>query len=161
MITKFNFIYLSEVNYLRKLLNKNFLKADEKDWSTTVSNGTYQTADRFKLHESTDGAYTAELENLSVADQATTGMYYCNLLKCSTADTSIATDSVSIPLILQYSTTASMCEISFSLAIFSISSEKVFDVCITTPITKISCVGRIWVHLQLENQDTILAISRT
>mgnify|MGYP003327294172 CR=1 FL=1 len=62
--------------------------------TTTVTSGEYQTADRFKLYENTDGAYTAELENLSVADQATTGMYYCNLLKCTTADTSIATDSI-------------------------------------------------------------------
>ena len=57
--------------------------------TTTVSNGTYQTADRFKLHESTDGAYTAELENLSVADQATTGLRTALELNVTTADGTI------------------------------------------------------------------------
>ena len=33
--------------------------------TTTVTSGQYSTADRYKFYESTDGAYTTELENLS------------------------------------------------------------------------------------------------
>jgi hypothetical protein len=63
--------------------------------ATAVSNGSYSACDRWHFpFYSTDGAMTTEREALSVADQATTGMYYCNLLKCTTADTSVAADSI-------------------------------------------------------------------
>ena len=63
--------------------------------ATTVTDGGYNTLDRWhNVFYGTDGAMTSEREALSVADQATTGMYYCNLLKCTTADTSIATNSI-------------------------------------------------------------------
>ena len=63
--------------------------------ATTATDGGYNTVDRWhNVFYSTAGAMTSEREALSVADQATTGMYYCNLLKCTTADTSIATDSI-------------------------------------------------------------------
>ena len=63
--------------------------------ATAVSNGSYSACDRWHFpFYSTSGAMTTEREALSVADQATTGMYYCNLLKCTTADTSVAADSI-------------------------------------------------------------------
>ena len=63
--------------------------------ATAVSDGSYSACDRWHFpFYSTDGAMTTERETLSVADQATTGMYYCNLLKCTTADTSVAADSI-------------------------------------------------------------------
>ena len=63
--------------------------------ATSVTDGGYNTLDRWhNVFYGTDGAMTSEREALSVADQATTGMYYCNLLKCTTADTSIATNSI-------------------------------------------------------------------
>ena len=63
--------------------------------ATAVSDGSYSACDRWHFpFYSTDGAMTTEREALSVADQATTGMYYCNLLKCTTADTSVAADSI-------------------------------------------------------------------
>ena len=58
--------------------------------TTTVVNGSYQTADRFKFFESTDGAYTSEYDNLSVADQATTGQRAALELNVTTADGTIA-----------------------------------------------------------------------
>ena len=58
--------------------------------TTTVVNGSYQTADRFKFYESTDGAYTSEYDNLSVADQATTGQRAALELNVTTADGTIA-----------------------------------------------------------------------
>ena len=80
---------------------KNFIiNGDMNIWqratsATTATDGGYNTVDRWhNVFYSTAGAMTSERETLSVADQATTGMYYCNLLKCTTADTSIATDSI-------------------------------------------------------------------
>jgi len=57
--------------------------------TTTVTSGTYSTADRYKFYESTDGAYTTELENLSAADQATTGQKTALELNVTTADGTI------------------------------------------------------------------------
>ena len=80
---------------------RNFLiNGDMNIWqrataATAVSDGSYPACDRWHFpFYSTDGAMTSERETLSVADQATTGMYYCNLLKCTTADTSVATNSI-------------------------------------------------------------------
>ena len=57
--------------------------------TTTVTSGAYSTADRYKFYESTDGAYTTELENLSAADQATTGQRTALELNVTTADGTI------------------------------------------------------------------------
>jgi len=63
--------------------------------ATAVSDGSYPACDRWHFpFYSTDGAMTSEREALSVTDQATTGMYYCNLVKCTTADTSVAAASI-------------------------------------------------------------------
>tara|TARA_R100001443_G_scaffold1437_1_gene5327 strand:+ start:57 stop:1163 length:1107 start_codon:yes stop_codon:yes gene_type:complete len=63
--------------------------------ATAVSDGSYSACDRWHFpFYGTDGAMTTERETLSDADQATTGMYYCNLLTCTTADTSVAANSI-------------------------------------------------------------------
>ena len=58
--------------------------------ATTVVNGAYQTVDRMKLYNSSDGAYTTAQTALSLTDQATTGGQTHALdIQCTTADTSI------------------------------------------------------------------------
>jgi hypothetical protein len=79
----------NNANFRNLIINGDMSIFQRATATTTVSNGTYQTADRFKLHESTDGAYTAELENLSVADQATTGQRTALELNVTTADGTI------------------------------------------------------------------------
>jgi len=84
--------------------NANFrnliINGDMSVWQRTASatnctDGGYNTVDRWhNVFYGTDGVMTSEREALSVGDQATTGMYYCNLLKCTTADTSIAANSI-------------------------------------------------------------------
>ena len=80
---------------------KNFIiNGDMEIWQkataeTAVSDGSYSACDRWHFpFYGTDGAMTTERETLSDADQATTGMYYCNLLTCTTADTSVAANSI-------------------------------------------------------------------
>tara|TARA_R100000426_G_scaffold75125_1_gene52714 strand:- start:182 stop:1327 length:1146 start_codon:yes stop_codon:yes gene_type:complete len=58
--------------------------------SATTSTSTYDTVDRFLLYESSDGAMTSEKEDLSVADQATTGQRTALEMNVTTADSSIA-----------------------------------------------------------------------
>jgi hypothetical protein len=58
--------------------------------ATTVVNGAYQTVDRMKLYNSSDGAYTSAQTALSLTDQATTGGQTHALdIQCTTADTSV------------------------------------------------------------------------
>jgi hypothetical protein len=58
--------------------------------ATTVVNGAYQTVDRMKLYNSSDGAYTTAQTALSLTDQATTGGQTHALdIQCTTADTSV------------------------------------------------------------------------
>ena len=59
--------------------------------TTTVSDG-YNAVDRFYQTEYTDGAYTVERDELSVADQGTTGHRYAMELNVTTADTSLASN---------------------------------------------------------------------
>jgi hypothetical protein len=58
--------------------------------ATTLGDSVYQTVDRFGFSEGTGGAATSELDNLSVADQATTGQARALELNCTSTDTSIA-----------------------------------------------------------------------
>ena len=58
--------------------------------ATTLPSSGYSTVDRFGFSEGSGGAATSELDNLSVADQATTGQSRALELKCTSADTSIA-----------------------------------------------------------------------
>ncbi len=58
--------------------------------ATAVVNGAYQTVDRMKLYNSSDGAYTSAQTALSLTDQATTGGQTHALdIQCTTADTSV------------------------------------------------------------------------
>jgi len=76
-------------NFKNLIINGDMSQFQRATATTTVTSGEYQTADRFKLYENTDGAYTAELENLSVADQATTGQRTALELNVTTADGTI------------------------------------------------------------------------
>ena len=58
--------------------------------ATTLPSSGYSTVDRFGFSEGSGGAATSELDNLSVADQATTGQSRALELNCTSADTSIA-----------------------------------------------------------------------
>jgi hypothetical protein len=58
--------------------------------ATTLGDSVYQTVDRFGFSEGSGGAATSELDNLSVADQATTGQARALELNCTSTDTSIA-----------------------------------------------------------------------
>ena len=58
--------------------------------ATTIPSSGYSTVDRFGFSEGSGGAATSELDNLSVADQATTGQTRALELNCTSADTSIA-----------------------------------------------------------------------
>jgi hypothetical protein len=85
----------NNANFRNYIINGDMSIWQRATSATAVSNGSYSACDRWHFpFYSTDGAMTTEREALSVADQATTGMYYCNLLKCTTADTSVAADSI-------------------------------------------------------------------
>jgi hypothetical protein len=58
--------------------------------ATAVSNGSYQTVDRWKLYNVSDGAYTTAQTALSLTDQATTdGQTHALDIQCTTADGSV------------------------------------------------------------------------
>jgi hypothetical protein len=72
------------------VINGGMKVAQRATSATTVVNGKYQTVDRWKLYNSTDGAYTTAQTALSLTDQATTGGQTHALdIQCTTADTSI------------------------------------------------------------------------
>ena len=58
--------------------------------ATAVVNSSYQTADRWKLYQQTDGAYTSEKHAMSLAEINTTGHSSAIALNVTTADASIA-----------------------------------------------------------------------
>ena len=76
-------------NFKNLIINGDMSIFQRATSTTTVTSGAYSTADRYKFYESTDGAYTTELENLSVADQATTGQRTALELNVTTADGTI------------------------------------------------------------------------
>ena len=49
-------------NFKNLIINGDMSIFQRATSTTTVTSGEYQTVDRFKLYESTDGAYTAELD---------------------------------------------------------------------------------------------------
>ena len=57
--------------------------------TTTATSGNYTTVDRFLFYESTDGVYSTEKEDLSAADQATTGQRTALQCDVTTADGTI------------------------------------------------------------------------
>ena len=58
--------------------------------AVAAGNPTYDTVDRFRFRENTDGAYTSQKYNMSLAEINTTGHATALQLNCTTADTSIA-----------------------------------------------------------------------
>jgi len=79
----------NNANFRNLIINGDMSQFQRATSTTTVTSGAYSTADRYKFYESTDGAYTTELENLSVADQATTGQRTALELNVTTADGTI------------------------------------------------------------------------
>ena len=72
------------------IINGGMKIAQRATSATAVVNGAYQTVDRIKLYNSSDGAYTSAQTALSLTDQATTGGQTHALdIQCTTADTSI------------------------------------------------------------------------
>ena len=72
------------------VINGGMKVAQRATSATTAVNGKYQTVDRWKLYNSTDGAYTTAQTALSLTAQATTGGQTHALdIQCTTADTSI------------------------------------------------------------------------
>ena len=82
---------LSDNRPFKNLLINGGMKISQRATSaTTVVNGAYQTLDRIKLYNSSDGAYTSAQTALSLTDQATTGGQTHALdIQCTTADTSV------------------------------------------------------------------------
>ena len=58
--------------------------------AVAAGNPTYDTVDRFRFRENTDGAYTSQKHTMSLAEINTTGHASALRLNCTTADTSIA-----------------------------------------------------------------------
>tara|TARA_A100000171_G_C2119358_1_gene139831 strand:+ start:40 stop:1188 length:1149 start_codon:yes stop_codon:yes gene_type:complete len=82
---------LSDNRPFKNLVINGGMKISQRATSaTTVVNGAYQTLDRIKLYNSSDGAYTSAQTALSLTDQATTGGQTHALdIQCTTADTSV------------------------------------------------------------------------
>ena len=82
---------LSDNRPFKNLVINGGMKISQRATSaTTVVNGAYQTVDRMKLYNSSDGAYTSAQTALSLTDQATTGGQTHALdIQCTTADTSV------------------------------------------------------------------------
>ena len=76
-------------NFKNLIINGD-MKIFQRATSATTSTSTYDTVDRFLLYESSDGAMTSEKEDLSVADQATTGQRTALEMNVTTADGTIA-----------------------------------------------------------------------
>ena len=73
------------------VINGDMKIAQRATSATTAVNGSYQTLDRWRFYESTDGTYTTAQTALSLADQATTGGQTHALdIQVTGADTSIA-----------------------------------------------------------------------
>jgi len=85
----------NNANFRNLIINGDMSVWQRATAATTATDGGYNTVDRWhNVFYGTDGAMTSEKEALSVADQATTGQHTCNLLKCTTADASIAANSI-------------------------------------------------------------------
>ena len=75
------------------IINGDMKVAQRATSATTAVNGSYQTLDRWRFYESTDGTYTTAQTALSLADQASTGGQTHALdIQVTGADTSIASN---------------------------------------------------------------------
>tara|TARA_Y100001973_G_C5142796_1_gene303827 strand:- start:41 stop:1198 length:1158 start_codon:yes stop_codon:yes gene_type:complete len=80
----------NNVPFRNLVINGGMKIAQRATSATAVVNGAYQTVDRMKLYNSSDGAYTSAQTALSLTDQATTGGQTHALdIQCTTADTSV------------------------------------------------------------------------
>ena len=82
--------------FRNKIINGNFQIFQRTTSATTAGNNTYTTADRWKTQVSNDGAITTEQESLSLADQATTGSQKAWEIKCTSTDSSIASNQYAL-----------------------------------------------------------------
>lgn len=82
--------------FRNKIINGDFKIFQRATAATTAGNNTYTTADRWKTQISTDGAMTTEQESLSLADQATTGSQKAWEIKCTSTDSSIASNQYAL-----------------------------------------------------------------
>ena len=79
----------------KNLLINGDMQIWQRATAATASTTGYATVDRWQVNESSDGAITSEQSALSTADKATTGCRNALLIKCTTADTSIASSQFS------------------------------------------------------------------
>ena len=79
----------------KNLLINGDMQIWQRATAATASTSGYATVDRWQVNESSDGAITSEQSALSTADKATTGCRNALLIKCTTADTSIASSQFS------------------------------------------------------------------
>lgn len=86
----------NNVPFRNKIINGDFKIFQRTTSATTAGNNTYTTADRWKTQISTDGAITTEQESLSLADQATTGSQKAWEIKCTSTDSSIASNQYAL-----------------------------------------------------------------
>jgi hypothetical protein len=74
----------------RNMIINGGMQVWQRATATTTTNNAYQTVDRFKSDRDTDGAYTWEKHDMSLAELNTTGHATALQLDVTTADTSIA-----------------------------------------------------------------------
>ena len=82
--------------FRNKIINGDFQIFQRSTSAVTAGNNTYTTADRWKTQVSNDGAITTEQESLSLADQATTGSQKAWEIKCTSTDSSIASNQYAL-----------------------------------------------------------------
>ena len=82
--------------FRNKIINGDFNIFQRSTSAVTAGNNTYTTADRWKTQISTDGAMTTEKESLSLTDQATTGSASAWEIKCTSTDSSIASNQYAL-----------------------------------------------------------------
>ena len=82
--------------FRNKIINGDFKIFQRATAATTAGNNTYTTADRWKTQISTDGAMTTEQESLSLADQVTTGSANAWEIKCTSTDSSLASNQYAL-----------------------------------------------------------------
>jgi hypothetical protein len=79
----------------KNLLINGDMQIWQRGTAATAATSAYVGVDRWKILENSEGAITAEQSALSTADKATTGCRNALLIKCTTADTSIASSQYS------------------------------------------------------------------
>jgi len=82
------------VNFKNIIINGNFQIAQRSTSAETAGNGTFTTVDRWKTFTGNlGGAYTTQQKTNSLADQATTGQENYLEIKCTSTDSSVASNA--------------------------------------------------------------------